>query len=120
LTLTLKVLKKISDHKKDELVKTFKLDQQKNELTLTIDIIENEYRVVVKYAKEGKNGKYLIKTTKGQTVTEKIDTFTSIENCLNFILDHATEEREKYLEMVNRKIILKKVFWGIYTNWGNS
>jgi hypothetical protein len=69
---------------------------------LTIDIIENEYKVVINYAKDGKNGKYNIKTTKGQTVTEKVDTFTSMDNCLDFILGQATEEREKYLEMVRK------------------
>eukprot|EP01080_Neovahlkampfia_damariscottae_P012442 gene12442-6194_t len=120
----LKLKKEIADYLEpyldDELVKVFKLDQQKSELSLTVDVIENEYKIIIQYPNEGKSGKYIIKTIKSGNKSEKKDSFTSIEKCLEFYVQRAENERDKYLEMVDKLYFLHEQYGGEFTPIGNT
>eukprot|EP01080_Neovahlkampfia_damariscottae_P011934 gene11934-5335_t len=89
----------------DDLVKSFQLDESKEELILSIDIIENEYKIKINYPNGGKSGKYnVIQILSGKNI-DKSDKFTTIDQCMEHILQIAFDERDSYLEMYGGEFI---------------
>ena len=69
------------------------MDELKEEVVLTVDVIENEYKIKINYPNGGKSGKYKITQIISGKKIDKSSRFTSIEQCMDHLLQISIDER---------------------------